>query len=120
MITRRALTNDELKQAISEGDFASDIRNSCSRVAVILTQSWCPQWTFMKAWLSRMQKDTETPGICIYEAEYDRLPVFDEFRRFKESVFNNWEVPYVRYYTDGKLSGESNFVSEYSFKDFFP
>ncbi|MBN2509022.1 MAG: hypothetical protein JXB03_02055 [Spirochaetales bacterium] len=119
MITRRSLSNDELSLTIKEGDFPSEIRASGQKVAVILTQSWCPQWLFMRSWLSRITKDTGAPDIHIYEAAYDKLAVFDEFRRFKESVFNNWEVPYVRYYIDGVLSGESNFVSEQGFLDFF-
>lgn len=119
MITRRTLTNDELKNAVSSGDFTEKIRKASGRVAVILTQSWCPQWIFMRSWLSRMEKNADITELSIFEAEYDRMPAFDDFRQFKESVFNNWEVPYVRYYADGKLVGESNFVSEQGFLDFF-
>ena len=73
----------------------------------------------MRSWLSQLSKQGEGPDITVFESEYDRTGVFSDFREFKESVLNNWEVPYVRYYTEGSLHGESNFVSSMSFMEFF-
>jgi len=39
------------------------------------------------------------------------VPWFEAFMEFKENIFNNREIPYVRYYKNGKLTGESNYVS---------
>jgi len=36
---------------------------------------------------------------------------FDEFMNFKETTYENREIPYVRYYKDGKYSSCSNYVS---------
>ena len=35
--------------------------------------------------------------------------------RFKETVFRNHQVPYIRYYIEGRLVKETNYTS----KDFF-
>jgi hypothetical protein len=35
---------------------------------------------------------------------------------FKESSFNNREIPYVRYYRNGSFSRDSNFIPAEGFK----
>lgn len=119
MTVRKNISVTDLQYAIAEGDFSKEIIRSAPFVAVILTQSWCPQWVFMRSWLGKLSKEVGDMELAVYEAEYDRLPIFNEFRNFKEATFNNWEVPYVRYYKEGELIGESNFVSVMSFLDFF-
>lgn len=120
MLARNKITTDHLASAIANSEFPAEILEASPLVACIMTQSWCPQWVFMRSWLRKLEKTAEmTEGLKIqtFEAEYDRLPNFSEFRSFKEQVWNNWEVPYIRYYAGGNLVHESNFVSAMMFLD---
>lgn len=112
MIKRNLIQREQAVTAISNGEFASDLLNSSDRVIVILTQDWCPQWHDMKSWIYRLNVDED---IDIYELEYNRTDYFDEFRNFKESVWNNYNVPYLRFYRNGVLYKESNYISEGQF-----
>lgn len=112
----RTLTETEARYAIAHGEFAEEIRNSAPSVAVILTQSWCPQWRFMKAYLPKVDTNLNTEGkVHIYYLEYDLEDWYEEFLFFKENTFQNREVPYVRYYHSGRLTGESNFIADRGF-----
>ncbi len=98
--------------AVREGEFGDEIIKSSGRVAVILTQSWCPQWHAMKRFIADF---TEAD---IWLLEYDLTDYFDIFRQFKEQEFHNDQIPYVRYYADGVLVAESNAVSEQMFRTY--
>jgi hypothetical protein len=100
----RILTEDECKNAIKKGEFDPSL---LQRTAIILTQSWCPQWGAMQGYLEKADRD----GLSILYFEYDKVPWFDELMAFKEQSFNNREIPYVRYYQDGKCTAQSNYVS---------
>jgi len=107
----RELTEAECRAAMENGDFDPSLFSAPT--AIILTQSWCPQWTAMKSYLPKAEK--ALPGVLIYYVEYDTA-VWDSlknetFMSFKENTFNNREIPYVRYYRDGILSRESNYIS---------
>ena len=120
MLERNKFTPDQLLFAIENGEFSDDVRKAAPLVACVMTQSWCPQWTFMRSWLNQLEEsDSETDDMEVrtFEVEYDRIPNFADFRNFKEQVWNNWEVPYVRYYSQGTLIHESNFVSAMMFLD---
>lgn len=137
------LCEHDCQFAIQHGEFAPDVIASARCVAVILTQSWCPQWNRMQMYLPEAEKrlavqlEITTAGqssslitgasdnldnqqkqgtkevidlLHIYYIEYDREPWFETFMEFKETVFNNREIPYVRYYKAGKLTNESNYV----------
>lgn len=119
----RKITEAEARYAMAHGEFAESIHKSAPSVAVILTQSWCPQWRFMKAYLPQvdayLNEDARAKGndesTHIYYLEYDIEDWYEEFLPFKENTFKNWEVPYVRYYREGRLTGESNFIADKGF-----
>jgi len=92
---------------MEKGEF--DLGEFEGKAAVILTQSWCPQWKAMKNYLPDAEK--ALPELKILYIEYDLTPFFDIFLDFKENTLNNREIPYVRYYVNGKFSSSSNFVS---------
>jgi hypothetical protein len=75
--------------------------------AVILTQSWCPQWKAMRSYLEK----ADGPDIFILYIEYDLVPWSAEFMDFKERHFDNREIPYVRYYRNGTCVSQSNYVA---------
>ncbi|AEF83152.1 hypothetical protein [Leadbettera azotonutricia] len=113
----RTLTEDECQYAINNGDFAESLLKGKAAI-LILTQSWCPQWIAVKAYLKEAEKQAAErlgTAINIYTVEYDiaewhRL-AHEDFMTFKEDTFNNREIPYMRYYKDGVFSSDSNYLS---------
>jgi hypothetical protein len=70
----------------------------------------------MDEWLSTFEREDRTPGLIdVYELIYNRKDYFHQFLHFKETVWRNPLIPYVRYYRDGMLVDESNFVSQREF-----
>lgn len=88
---------------------AFDLGETAQTAAVILTQSWCPQWTAMKNYLPAAEQ--RLPGLAVLYVEYDREPFYEDFMAFKENTFNNREIPFVLYYKNGARVSESNYVS---------
>lgn len=106
------LTEAQCKAAMARGEFEEEVIGSAPSVAVILTQSWCPQWTWMRSYLEELP---ESPERRIFYLEYDREPVYEKFLAFKEDILGNREIPYVRYYRDGRLSAQTNFIPKDGF-----
>lgn len=100
----RKLTAEECTAALAKGDF--DFPGAAG--ALILTQSWCPQWKAVKNYLP---KADEKGNLTILYVEYDLESFFEEFMKFKEESYNNREIPYIRYFKNGAFSGESNYVN---------
>ncbi len=98
------------------GEFGEELRGSSGRVAIVLTQSWCPQWLWMRQYLPSV---AESPGLDVYWMEYDREDSFEEFLSFKEEVLGNREIPYIRYYREGALRRESNYIDKAGFLRMF-
>jgi hypothetical protein len=118
---RHSITEEQARSIMSAGDIPEVFRRASARVAVVLTQGWCPQWRAMDSFLSRMESDTADGhgDLTVFDLVYDRLPFFPAFLDFKETRFNNYSVPYVRYYRDGKFTAASNYVSETGFFSLF-
>ncbi len=114
-MTRRTITEDQARAIMEAGDIPGEFRTAARRVAVVLTQGWCPQWRAMNSYLSRMEWEKTDDGLVVYELVYDRLPFFYDFMHFKETRFDNEHIPYVRYYRDGGFVGESNYIGEAAF-----
>ncbi|WP_455381120.1 hypothetical protein [Salinispira pacifica] len=117
MLRLRSLAENQCRFAMANGDFGDDVKSSTRYVAVVLTQSWCPDWKWMQGWLERQsrQGQPEDLDIEVWELEYNRAPFFDDFRSFKERQFDNYQIPYVRYYVDGEYIGDSNQLSADAF-----
>ncbi len=117
MLERRQLSETQARSAIENGDFGSDVINAGARVALILTQSWCPQWPAMEKWMRGLQKDGKPADhdIIVFEFVYDGVEFAREFTAFKERVLGNSLIPYVRYYRDGVLVDESNYIGSRGF-----
>jgi len=110
----RKIVEADCLSAIAAGDFPEELRNAAPAVALVLTQSWCPQWRFMQSYLSDAEKSAGERA-AVFFVEYDREPFHRDFMAFKEDVFGNREIPYVRYYRGGKLHAESNYISKQGF-----
>lgn len=101
------LSKDHCLSAIASGEFGKDILGTARRVAVVLTQGWCPQWIHLRRKLESLS-GADAPAV--FWVEYDAEPFFEEFMTWKEDVLGNREVPYIRYYLDGSLVAESNYT----------
>ena len=106
---------------MAAGGIPPEMAGISGKVAVILTQSWCPQWKAMDAYLARMAeaKSPATDGLVVFYLCYDLLPFGGEFMRFKETRFSNDQIPFVLYYRDGELKETTNYVSESGFLSIF-
>ncbi len=106
----KGITKEQALRAIRYHEFGDDIIKSNLRVAVLLTQDWCPRFSEMKRWIYDLEDDFD-----LYELIYNKVDYFDDFRNFKETVWNNGLIPYVRYYQNGTLSTVSNNVTREEF-----
>ncbi len=106
------LTQEQCLDCVKNGEFNKEILTSAKNVAIVLTQSWCPQWIRMRSFLETMSDSEESN---IYFLEYDRESFFRNFMRFKEDVFGNDQVPYLRYYHGGVFGGSGNYASRGEF-----
>ena len=52
---------------------------------------------------------------AIFTVKYNLLPDFERIMSFKETVFKNEHVPYVRFYRGGSLVHQSNWLPRASF-----
>jgi len=113
----RKLTEAECKAAMEKGEFDHSLVAGPA-AAIILTQSWCPQWVAMKTYLPKAE--AALGDLPVYYVEYDIEPwaslEHEAFMTFKENTFKNREIPYVRYYRNGLFSRDSNYISLDGFK----
>lgn len=111
-MTIKELTEEQVRETISEGEFAEEVRGVDKRVAVVMTQHWCPQWKAMNEWLGELEGESE---LTVFTLIYDNRPYGEDFMNFKEKGFKNEFIPYIRYYREKELVAESNYVSKKSF-----
>jgi hypothetical protein len=111
----KKLSKEQCLALIKEGDFGLGIAGAAPSVAVVLTQSWCPQWSWMRSYISELPPDE---GREVFWVEYDLEDFFESLMEFKERVFGNDQVPYVRYYRGGKPVAESNYIDKGGFLRF--
>lgn len=114
MISKNLFTSQQVNYAMKNGEFDQDILNSKQKVVIIMTQDWCPQWADMNSWVYNLQTDED---IAVFELIYNKVDYFKEFMRFKENKWGNYEIPYLRYYNNGRLFKESNYVTKQVFQN---
>ena len=112
MVNKKNISEDQAKYAMLQGDFGDEVTLSNGRVVVLMTQDWCPQWADMKRWIYGVDA---AEGIDVYELIYNQTGYFREFMKFKETVWKNDRIPYLRYYINGKLVKETNYVTKDEF-----
>jgi len=112
----KKLSEEDCLKALEAGDFDSAL--VAGTAAIILTQSWCPQWVALKKNLSSIEDDLKDINIFYVEYDIEEWEKLDKnvFMDFKENTFKNREIPYIRYYIDGKFSRDSNYISADGFK----
>jgi hypothetical protein len=108
----KKLSDDHVLEVIKTGEFSPDITHSKKKVVIILTQDWCPDWKSMKEWLDLLD---DTIDIDICELIYNKSEYFQNCLELKENKWNNSLIPYLRYYVNGVLIKESNYVTKEEF-----
>jgi len=99
----RTLSDEIIRQTIEAGDFPETVRGAAEKVVVVLTQDWCPDWHAMDAFLPEFED-----RVALFVLEYNRHPDFERIMGFKEDVFQNREIPYLRYYHQGRFIAGTN------------
>ncbi|MBN2738862.1 MAG: hypothetical protein JXR70_17910 [Spirochaetales bacterium] len=117
MLKLMKFTEEHAKDTIQQGYFPDSLLNSAENLAIILTQDWCPQWKYMEQALNQLARAEEPRYIDIfaYVGIYNLMNCYSEFMNFKENVLGNQFIPYICYYKEGKLIGQSNFVAGLQF-----
>ncbi len=103
--------------AIEHEELPDEVVGSAENVAVVLTQDWCPQWSAMERWIDDLEDDESSSAVAIdvYQLLYNRKDYFQQFLRFKENVWQNRTIPYVRYYRNRRFIRDSNYVTREEF-----
>ena len=108
------ITDKQAEYIIENKEIPSELINADNKVAVVLTQNWCPQWVAMKMWLPKVAEDIKVFYQC-----YNIKPYSYKLMKIKETAFENDLIPYVRYYKNGELINESNYVGKTDFLSYF-
>jgi hypothetical protein len=106
MVVFQEITIEQAKECMQNQEFDPEIIGSKEKVAVILTQSWCPQWAALRPELEKLKNNS----IDIWLFIYDLSDIFESFKDFKENLLGNDEIPYIRYYRNGEYLRDSNYV----------
>lgn len=114
MINRHVLSKEQVLYAVNNGEFGSDVISSETFVVVIMTQDWCPQWHNMQRWVYELKPEN---SVNVYELIYNNTDFFNEFKNFKENQWKNYEIPYLRFYKNGQLFNETNYIGKKEFTD---
>jgi len=104
------IDDSELDYLFANGEFSEKVRNRSDTVVVLMSQDWCPQWAAMKAYLGGFVAEAD-----IFVLLYNRHRQFGRILDFKENRFGNDEIPYLRYYSKGKLVAESAYIRRDAF-----
>lgn len=99
----RTLSDDVIERTLTEGEFPEEVRQAGEKVVVVLTQDWCPDWHAMEVFLPQYADQ-----VTIFVLEYNRHPEFERIMGFKEDHFANREIPYLRYYHQGRFITATN------------
>lgn len=116
MVIMVTLSEKDLLYAMEKGEFSRDILQKQENVVILFTQDWCPQWKRMEKYLKEAKADKD---ILIYVCIYNQNNMFDRIRNFKESIWGNDLIPYLRFYHHGNFVKESNYLAESAFFDSF-
>jgi hypothetical protein len=99
----RTLSDNVIERTLAAGEFPEEVRGAAEKVVVILTQDWCPDWHAMDRFLPQFED-----RAAIFMLEYNKHPEFERIMGFKEDTFGNREIPYLRYYHQGRFIVATN------------
>ena len=106
------MSEEQVIGALNGGEFSGEVTSSAEISVVVMTQDWCPQWIALKSWIYDIAADAD---VNVYEIVYNTEDYSDKFMKFKEDVWKNSQIPYLRFYSSGKLFKETNYVGRREF-----
>lgn len=109
------LTEDELMQTIKEGEFPTSLLVKTEKTVIMMSQSWCPQFLIMRSMIKNLPQNQD---LTVYLTVYDKKSYGKKVQKFKEDIFNNHLIPYLRFYKNGALYKETNYISKGAFLKF--
>ena len=107
MITFKTIDDREMQNIIDTKEVSDDIKKSAENVLVVCTQDWCGDWKSLEREL-KSNEDKSHIDITIYICMYNQSSLYESFMNFKENVWNNDLIPYLRYYKNGSFIKDSN------------
>lgn len=113
MVKKYSIQPEQVFDTVEKGEFGGELLSTEKLVIFVMTQDWCPQWRDMRRWVYDVQTDAT---IGVYEIIYNLESYHRTFMRFKENTWGNYEIPYLRFYLNGRLVKESNYINRQTFE----
>ncbi|WP_295162292.1 hypothetical protein [uncultured Brachyspira sp.] len=107
MLTFKTIDEKEMQNIIDTKEISDNIKNDSENVIAIFTQNWCGDWKGLQRELNANEK-TCPIDITIYVCLYNESSLYESFMNFKETVWNNDLIPYLRYYKNGSFIKDTN------------
>ena len=107
MLTFKTIDDKEMQHIMDTKEVSDDIKKSSENVLAIFTQDWCGDWKGLQRELNA-NKDNSNIDIAIFICMYNESPLYEPFMNFKETVWNNYLIPYLRYYKNGSFVKDTN------------
>ena len=107
MLTFKTIDEKEMQNIIGTKEVSDDIKKSAENVIAIFTQDWCGDWKGLDREL-KANEEKSPIDITIYICMYNQTSLYEPFMNFKETVWNNGLIPYLRYYKNGSFVKDTN------------
>lgn len=107
MLTFKTIKDSDMKAIIEMRELPESIKNSSENVLMIFTQDWCGDWHGLNRELLANEQ-TSSIDITIFVCMYNQSGLYESFMKFKETVWKNALIPYLRYYKNGTFIKDSN------------
>lgn len=106
MITFYNMTDEQMLETVENKELPQSLLSKSKNVIAVFTQDWCPDWHGVEKDLKKNENYSD--DIVVYVAIYNTSKHSESIMNFKETVWNNALIPYIRCYKDGVLVKESN------------
>lgn len=107
MLTFNKIDDKEMQNIIDTKEVSDNIKNASENVLAIFTQDWCGDWKGLEREL-KANEEKSPVDITIFICLYNESPLYESFMNFKENIWNNELIPYLRYYKKGELLKDGN------------
>lgn len=106
MLTFYNMSDEEMLETAQTKEMPASLLAKSKNVIAIFTQDWCPDWHRTERDFKSKEKYSEDILVCI--AIYNTSKYSEEVMTFKENVWKNGLIPYIRCYKEGKFVRDSN------------
>ncbi len=118
MIHIHTINDTDMQNIIDNKDIPDSIKNKSENVIAIFTQDWCGDWHRVQNELEK-NKDINDIDIDVFICVYNQSALHEPFMNFKESVWNNDLIPYLRFYKNGNFIKDSNIIAFFKILEIF-